>query len=289
MGREDAKPLIAFQVITDTHVTADPDHLYNRNFEQALRDIAANAPDSVGIMHAGDVTDHGFPGEYEEFQRIVELYKEKLPPIYAATGNHDVGLGVWDSRLGNFLAATGMKGAYHEHRLNGYSFLFLGTEQGLELFCDLSEEQLDWLDARLGEAASDGKPAFVFLHQPLMNTTAGSLEEQHWYGVTQDDELKAILAKHPRAILFTGHGHWEMGAARNYYDGEGKLPAMFNAASVAYLWTDEDIRKEGSQGYYVEVYEDRVLVKGRDFAAGTWVEPAQYELPLQPLFSVNES
>ncbi|MFD0674236.1 metallophosphoesterase family protein [Cohnella sp. GCM10027633] len=289
MRQEGAKPRLSFQVITDTHVTADPDHLYNRNFEQALRDIAANAPDSVGIMHAGDVTDHGFPGEYEEFRRIGALHAEKLPPIYAATGNHDVGLGIWESRIGSFLMATGMSAAYHEHRIEGYSFLFLGTEQGLELFCHLSEEQLGWLDARLEEAASAGKPAFVFLHQPLKNTTAGSMEGQKWYGVTQDVELKAVLAKHPRAILFTGHGHWEMEAARNAYDGEGKLPAMFNAASVAYLWTDEDIRREGSQGYYVEVYEDRVLVKGRDFAAGAWLESARYEVSLSSRASVSEA
>lgn len=280
MRQDGAELRLTFQVITDTHVTADPDHLYNRNFEQALRDIAANAPDSVGIMHAGDVTDHGFPEEYAEYRRIRDRYKEKLPPIYAATGNHDVGLGVWESRLGNFLAATGMPAAYHAHEIEGYPFLFLGTEQGLELFCQLSEEQLEWLDAKLDEAEGAGKPAFVFLHQPLKNTTAGSMEEQRWYGVTQDDEVKAILAKHPRAILFTGHGHWEMEAARNFYDGEGTLPAMFNAASVAYLWTDEDLRKEGSQGYYVEVYDDRVLVKGRDFAAGAWVKSGQYEVDL---------
>ncbi|RKP51421.1 metallophosphoesterase [Cohnella endophytica] len=287
MSQSVNKPLLAFQVITDTHVTADPNHLYNRNFEQALRDIAANSPDSVGIMHAGDVTDHGFPGEYEELRRISELYKDKLPPLYMATGNHDVGLGFWKSRLGNFLDATGMPAAYHEHWLEGYAFLFLGTEQGLELFCDLSEAQLGWLDAKLGEAASSGMPAFVFLHQPLKNTTAGSMEAQKWYGVTQDDELKAILAKYPRTFLFTGHGHWDMEALRNHVDGEGKLPAMFNAASVAYLWTDEDKRKEGSQGYYVEVYEDRVHVKGRDFAAESWVKSAQYEVSLRPIISVS--
>ncbi|MOA53738.1 hypothetical protein D3C78_1772400 [compost metagenome] len=53
---------------------------------------------------------------------------------------------------------------------------------------------------------------------------------------------------------------------------------MFNAASVGYLWTDEDEHKEGSQGYYVEVYQDRVLVKGRDFKRSQWVEAAQFQV-----------
>ncbi|MBB6674645.1 metallophosphoesterase family protein [Cohnella nanjingensis] len=271
------RPLLAFQVITDTHVTADPDHAYNRNLDRALADIAAHAEESRGIMHVGDVTDHGLAEEYDAFARIWRRYADRLPDIRFATGNHDVGLGVWDERLHRFLAATGMPGPYHDYRIEGYPFLFLGTEEGLELFCSLSERQLAWLDAKLGEVSRD-RPAFVFLHQPLKDTVAGSLEAQRWYGVEQDETLKAVLAKHPHAIVFTGHTHWEMDAPHTFYDGGGTLPPMFNAASVAYLWTDEDERKEGSQGYYVEVYRDRVLVRGRDFTRGTWVENARFEI-----------
>ncbi len=283
MGRDGfdgraGRPLLSFQVLTDTHVTADPQHVHNRNLERALRDIAENAADSRGIMHVGDVTDHGFPEEYEELARIWRQYGERLPKMRFATGNHDIALGKWEARLGRFLEATGMAGAYHEHRIEGYSFLFLGTEKGLELYCSLSEEQLKWLDAKLGEEADSGRPAFVFLHQPLKNTVAGSRESQGWHGVEQDEELRETLAKHPHAILFTGHTHWELEAPGAYYDGEDRLPAMFNAASVGYLWTDDDEHKDGSQGYYVEVYSDRVRVRGRDFERGAWIEGARFEV-----------
>nr|WP_028612642.1 metallophosphoesterase [Paenibacillus harenae] len=271
-------PLLAFQVITDTHVTSDPEHAHNRNFERALKDMIANQTGSCGIMHAGDVTDHGFPEEYEELRRIWNDHKDDLPELYFTTGNHDVGLGVWQDRLSRFLSATDMTAPYHDHWIHGYHFIFLGTEKGLELFCDLSEDQLKWLDAKLGEEASPERPAFVFLHQPLKDTVAGSFEAQNWFGVTQDSELKAVLSKHRHAILFTGHTHWELDAAHNFRDGDGRLPAMFNAASVGYLWTDGDEHKDGSQGYYVEVYEDRVLVRGRDFAQGAWVEAAQFQV-----------
>ncbi|MBW5448760.1 metallophosphoesterase [Cohnella sp. CFH 77786] len=278
MHTDVTRPLLSFQVITDTHVTVDPNHPYNLNLERALQDIAENAPGSCGIMHAGDVTDHGFPAEYEEMKRIWNRWNDRLPPLYFTMGNHDVALGEWSSRLSDFLTATGMTAAYHDHWICGYHFIFLGTEQGLELFCKLSEEQLAWLDAKLGEDASPGKPVFVFLHQPLKDTVAGTVEPHKWYGVTEDEELKRVLSKHRQAILFTGHGHWELGSPLTYYDGAGKLPAMFNAASVAYLWTDEDERKEGSQGYYVEVYADHVRVRGRDFSTGKWVEAAQFRV-----------
>ncbi|MFC4812315.1 metallophosphoesterase family protein [Paenibacillus sp. GCM10023250] len=278
-GTRPGERLLRFQVITDTHVRADADHLYNRRLERALADIAETAPDSAGIMHVGDVTDHGFPDEYAEFRRIWDAHRARLPELRLTMGNHDVGLGVWDARIANFLSATAMPAPYHEHRIGGVQFLFLGTETNHELYASLSGEQLAWLAAKLGEGASSELPAFVFLHQPLLDTVAGSRTGQNWHGVMQDAELKAVLAAHRgRAILFTGHTHWEMEAAHTYYAGDDALPPMFNAASVAYLWTDADERKEGSQGYDVEVYRDRVVVRGRDFERGAWIEGARYEL-----------
>ncbi|KAI7251650.1 hypothetical protein KC345_g11559, partial [Hortaea werneckii] len=127
-------------------------------------------------------------------------------------------------------------------------------------------------------AAAQEQPVFLFLHQPLKDTVAGSLESQEWYGVTQDKELRSILSKYPQTLLFTGHTHWELEVDNTMYPGSGEAATMFNAASVAYLWTNADEHKTGSQGFYVEVYADKVLVRGRDFTTGTWVESAQYEV-----------
>lgn len=277
-GRRGKEILLAFQVITDTHVRADEQHTHNINLERVLQDIAANGAGSVGIMHAGDVTDHGFPEEYEAWNRIWERFGGALPPLYVTMGNHDVALGNWEARLGQFLRGTGAEGIYHDHWVDGYHFIFLGTEEGLELFSSLSEKQLAWLDNKLGENGAVDQPAFVFLHQPLLNTVAGSYEAQRWYGVVQDAELRAVLARHPQAILFTGHTHWELDAQSTSFGLRGEGPAMFNAASVAYLWTDDDEHKDGSQGFYVEVYRDHVLVRGRDFTRGEWVEAAQFRV-----------
>ena len=53
---------------------------------------------------------------------------------------------------------------------------------------------------------------------------------------------------------------------------------MFTAASVAYLWTDADEYLEGSQGYYVDIYPTHIVIRGRDFAAGRWLEQASWTL-----------
>ncbi|OWA33527.1 hypothetical protein B9G55_22530 [Saccharibacillus sp. O16] len=183
---------------------------------------------------------------------------------------------LWERRMNRFAQGTGEAAPYHDHWLGGYHFIFLGSESPHPKDCDLSPGQLDWLRERLSEEASPDKPIFIFLHQPLKNTVAGSLEEQGWYGVNQDAELKQVLAAYPQAILFSGHTHWQLEAKRMVYDGQGVLPAMFNASSVAYLWTDNDEHLTGSEGLQVEIYTDRVVVRGRDFVRGAWIEGAAH-------------
>ncbi|KQY79936.1 metallophosphoesterase [Paenibacillus sp. Root52] len=343
-------PLASFQVITDTHVRDDADHIHNRHLEQALADIATFSQGSSGIMHVGDVTDRGLPGEYRELERILKQHAENLPDIRYTVGNHDIGAIVfqdpplplmamtsaevaelleqdkhveptitqtraesaalveqlsrglytvpahvssegkpvpseiepitiaelWHRRLSDFEVTTGMKRSYHDHWINGYHYIFLGTEQPHPKDCELSAEQLVWLELTLSEHAMPDHPIFLFLHQPLMNTVAGSMKEQGWYGVNQDAELKAVLTQYPQAILFTGHTHWQLEAQRTMYDGEGHMPTMFNASSVGYLWTDQDEHLEGSEGLHVEIYKDRVVVKGRNFVTGEWIEGAEF-------------
>ena len=64
--------------------------------------------------------------------------------------------------------------------------------------------------------------------------------------------------------------------AANMKERDDKLPTIFNTASVAYLWSDAQACIEGAQGYYVKVYEDKVLVLGRDFGKEQWLASAQY-------------
>ncbi|WP_179218685.1 metallophosphoesterase [Saccharibacillus sp. O23] len=183
---------------------------------------------------------------------------------------------LWERRMARFAEGTGEAAPYHDHWLGGYHFIFLGSESPHPKDCDLSGAQLEWLRDRLGEDASADKPIFVFLHQPLKNTVAGSTEAQGWHGVNQDAALSEALAAYPQAILFSGHTHWQLEAARTMFDGHGRMPSMFNASSVAYLWTDGDEHLTGSEGLQVEVYADRVVARGRDFVRREWIGGAEY-------------
>jgi len=142
----------------------------------------------------------------------------------------------------------------------------------------LVAEQLRWLKNKLEEKGCFRRADLYLLASTAQKSVAGSYEEQQWHGVEEDEDLRAVLTGYPQAILFTGHTHWELEAGHTYFDGDGQLPAMVNAVSTAYLWTDEDQHKDGSQGLFVDVYENRVLVRGRDFANAAWVESARYEI-----------
>lgn len=279
-GIEKEKPAVSFEVITDMHVQGDKNHVHNKNFEDALKDMVALNPDSDGLMTIGDNTENGTEAQFKELGRIFNLYKDQLPEAYFVQGNHDVRWGDWTQFSELFAKYTNMTSSYYNAWINGYQFIFIGTEKGLKDYSYLSETQLKWLDEKLSE--SQGKPTFIFHHQPLKNTVSGAndgyLKSNYWYGVRQDKELKMILAKHPQSILFSGHTHWDLGSKDTMYNA--KYATMFNAGATSYLWTDSNTSKDGSQGFFVEVYDDKVLVKGRDFKNDTWIANAQYEVDL---------
>ncbi len=268
------------QVMSDIHINASDSHIHNRHFAAALADIQAVSPDSLGIFINGDIADHGLALEYEAYNRLLAA-AGTLPPVYAAIGNHDLSGGAaYETMLAAFLAGTGndSETVYFEREIGGYRFIFLGSEAA-GLNAELSRAQLDWLDETL-DKDSGGKPVFLFLHQGVMDTVAGTFEYQGWHGVNQTAQLKRILKDHPEVILFSGHSHWEMESAQSFKPADENFPTVLNTASAAYLWDDgcmsTNIGIEGSQGYYISIYEDAVVFRGRDFANGLWISSAQF-------------
>ena len=147
----------------------------------------------------------------------------------------------------------------------------------------MTEAQLDWFENRLKVLTENqpDKQIFVYLHQSLYNTIAGSFKGQGWNGVMQDARLREILKKYPQVYMFNGHSHWELNSVGNFHGATKDLPNIFNTASVGYLWSSYDKPTgeylRGSQGYYIRVYQDKVLVLGRDFEQGKYVSSACYE------------
>lgn len=285
--------LYGFQIFTDIHIN-DSVPLHATHFELALRDVLRNAPDSRAIVTIGDNTDNGLEAQWKRLNEIrASVLTDGTPAMYFAMGNHDRDYnGTYEAQVALFRNYTGMPGVYYTFEIEGNSFIVLGSERKGG-FAYLSDTQLSWLRTQL-EKASPDEPVFVFLHEPLKNTVSGSLAYlnptiQDWYGVEQDEELRGILDAYPNVLLFTGHTHWHFNTTQPMLYGNGKTANYFNSASVGYLWNDADEEVIGSQGYYVEVYENGIYVRGRDFANSLWTPAAQYFIPLGQASSVTPS
>lgn len=280
-------PSTSFFAISDTHIGST---YGEKHFRLMLKDAIALYPNGAPIYISGDITDHASASEYEQFMSIFnEVMAEAGAdptkyPLFLAIGNHD-----YPSAAGTFLQYATLPNGDHpsdtcyDFWLNGYHYIFLGGDNASGLEASFTEATLAWLDSKLAENRSKERPIFVFLHQPMYNTVSGSLPGEGWDGVTNETELQAVISKYPEIVMFNGHTHWEMNSKGNIFEGTDALPIYaFNCASVSYLWTAFNITSGenlyGSQGYAVDVYDGRIVVRGRDFIDSEWIAAAQYSI-----------
>lgn len=292
------KPALTFDVISDIHVqkwnTVSHDKL-----KRAMIDLQKAEPDAQALVINGDLGD-GMPGDYETLRRLIGSLPHPAPLFYNI-GNHEY-YKAWHDTDGyqsnsfpngeteqasqqRFLDFAGRKKLYEDAWVSGYHFIFLGSEHYLQFDPNvregawLSDDQLAWLEKTLADREKPDKPIFVFLHQPLPGTVAGSQTYGNIRSVIQHERLRAILEKHPQSILFSGHTHWELRSERTVWRNgftmvnSSSVYEPYNEADVAY-----DQEYDRSEGLTVEVYEDRVIIRGRDFANGAWIPEAQFEL-----------
>lgn len=299
-GHAAGEILSEFSVLSDLHVSTATSHsgkpdVYNTNFEKACRDIAAVSSSSDGIFIVGDITNSGLASEWRKAEEIMDSVGGMAKAFYAI-GNHDLyEIGTpYSQKIQDFLTYSGQDRVYYEVVTGGYHHLILGSQEqqtdtasptgntGVDAI--LHDDQLLWLDARLEAITEEtpGEPVFVYCHQSMYDTIAGSLKGQEWNGVRPESALREILAKYPQVILFNGHSHWVMQSYRNAYFSSNELPSVFNTSSVGYLWstTDREESVSGSQGYYVRVYADEVLILGRNFSDSAWIPEACYSIKI---------
>ncbi len=297
----DETPLYTYDVISDTHITTW-DSSMNKYFDLALKDIKQNDPTSSGIFLDGDMVDCGLDENYAKFFSVLDENKDGLPNIFYAIGNHEFMETTndpyshpnVDGRLQRWLDNTKEPNVYYDQYLNGQHFIVMGSEQTTyaDDDCYISETQFNWLRQKLAETKGKKEPIFLFLHQSMANTVAGSIGikgtdgAQGWYGMkpAQEAELRNILKDYPQVILYNGHSHWILESKYEMYDGKSSFASIFNTASAGYLWSDAGETIDGGQGLYVEVYKDKVLVKGRSFSNGNWIPKAFFCVDLNEKF-----
>lgn len=259
-------------------------HQYTKNASLDL----ANASEQIdALVMVGDITENGKGAEYQLILDYIAVAEDKIDNHIFSVGNHDVRLRAYSQVVDTFsefcLAANDKLDinalAYKEGKLsysyevNGYSFVVLNTDKSVFEESYFSDECLAWFDGELANATKDGKPVFVILHQPLKEThqiwnswnsaipNAGTVGKQ-------GDEIQAILNKYNNVFLITGHLHmgfdseWSIHQIDNFWG--------VNVPGIGPNNTDGDYNGPGLS-YMMEVYEDQVIFRARDFNLGKYV------------------
>ena len=275
-------------IISDIHIGRGDGTVSAENFKKMLNTAVSLNPEGIAIFIVGDMADGGTNTQFEEMMSLHAQVMEENGkdaskyPLFLTLGNHD-----YPSMTTTFLEYAKLPNGEnptdtsYDFWLNGYHYIFLGSDVSSGLYATLNEETLLWLDEKLNECRDESRPTFVFLHQPMYNTVSGSLPGENWNGVNNEEALRAVLKKYPEVMFFNGHTHWTMDSVGNIFEGTEELPIhIFNCASVSYLWsgfnTITGSNLDGSQGYYVEMYDGKVFVRGRDFITNEWISSAQY-------------
>jgi 3',5'-cyclic AMP phosphodiesterase CpdA len=272
--KHNRKPELVFPVISDVHIdngsTADME-----KFRSAMDQLNKVAPDQDAFVVVGDLTDYGYATEYDKFFNIYNEKKQAGVNSMFTMGNHDYwnGLSVKDAQA-RFLEKTGMESIYYHKEVNDYHFITLSPENsnthGL-----YTVDQINWLGEQLEEAEKDspGEPIFVFLHQHIKDTVYGS----DLWGTQENKELLYnTLKKYPQVITFSGHSHYPLEDPRTIHQ---KDFTSVGTSSVSYLELEpgklQGFHPQGyqdiSQGIVVEVYNNEVVIKKRDFHKDDWV------------------
>jgi Icc protein len=294
-----AVPALRFSVISDIHVEVGNNESV-RKTKQALNDLNAAVPNSDALVINGDLGQ----GTLNDYITLKNLLKNvPLPPnVLYTIGNHEYynafhnQNGKWSlntypngetekASQQRFLNYVGRPSLYDDAWISGYHFIMLGSEKyrqsDLSFKEDawLSNEQLKWLHQKLQADDQSGKAVFVFLHQPLPNTVAGSSIYFNGRGVVQHEKLKEILSQHPQVIFFSGHTHWELASKNTLIKDKF---TMVNSSSVYQPYDENDrpykLNQRRSEGLAVEVYPDKVLIQGRDFTKHSWIPQARFEI-----------
>ena len=239
------------------------------------------------VSNCGDMTNIGFenpkgtynPSEFAEYQRICNLHPNT--PVYGVCGNHDS----YNADIANYedklIEYTG-HGIRFTVEHEGDVFIFLGQPKASVLYVDgstLPVPELAWLQEQLSN--NKDKRCFVFIH-PYLTDDSGNPLGVHPVNIAPAPYVHNVivnaLKNHGRAVLFHGHAHFMPtmqvhDKTTNYTDKNG-FPSVHvpSLGWASYIDADNEMVKDISEGFgcLVDVYDDCIVVNGRDFVRNEW-------------------
>jgi 3',5'-cyclic AMP phosphodiesterase CpdA len=267
-------------VLSDTHIS-DVFPVTMQKARSSLADLSVVAPNADALVVVGDITEYGHQQDYGLFDLMLQTSPHPDRVLYAM-GNHEYMSGVAEAdaaRVQRFLDFAKVDNVYHATEVNGYPMVFLASITG-GFNATLGTAQLDWLEATLKACARPDRPTLLFCHQPI-------------YNVVEAARLRQILQATPNVIYVWGHWHTDLNwftqgpDTRLLSNQEGYWQVQ--APATTYCWqyahqpdgrVTQTFQADTRQGLVIDVYDDGVLVRGRDFSRHEWVPGFQATIPV---------
>lgn len=269
------KKLYSFGLLSDVHITLDT---AEDDFKAALTYLN----DTVDfICISGDLTYDGSEEQLGQYKAIVDAYAKI--PVYAAAGNHEH----YTSKSSGYLQNYTGYPLYFTIEKGEDVFIFVGVASATEgeMFAD---GELQWLYETL--EANRNKRCFLLEHILPVEGCGDVLALYPYTKMGMSNESLAFksLLKHYHNVIFC-HGHTHMKFYLQQYGTTANYDHIWGCHSVHVpsLAVPRDVDDTGlametiyadSEGYIVDVYENGIHLRGRDFVAGAFLPIASYWL-----------
>lgn len=295
--------LYSFGALSDVHVTYG--EFARERFINAIKFLTDEMKVAFTCI-SGDLTSTGTADQFRSYISATETAKAQCVReaiIHDTTGNHDVEQG---NATINYLQEYADGKEPYASRPLYYSFthgndVFImfgmtgwpGKNGNSVLF---SADSMAWLENTLN--ANKGKRIFLFEHCPYFTSADGVVTDgigavvglpppTGGYISSRNHDFMKLLSDNPNVIFFHGHTHIPFYRQADY-SGLNYAPDL--GVHIPSLATGREQNADGgwinnnseSWGYVVDVYENHIVLRGRDFVGEKFLPIATYCLDTTP-------
>ena len=262
--------LYSFGLLSDIHIDGDEnDEAFSiQDFSKELQYFNNENVDFIAIT--GDLTYDGRLQDYKKYKEIIQSNAQNKI-IIACTGNHDV-----LSEFSNWEEYVDSRGKYYEWTYNNDKFLILGLDKDDLSGQFITNEELNWLKEKLNQYRNQR----VFLLFHVYIDPVGNVNHLYPYeslsGVIGDKFID-MLTHFKNVIFLSGHSHLDYRLQKfaknaNISIDNSTCHRIHTPSASRPRTNDEGISSsdtyndlQGCEGAIVEVYENGLIIQGRDF------------------------
>lgn len=271
MGRK----LYSFGALSDVHIGI---RTATNDFTKALQYLSE---ETDFICISGDLIQDDNDSYKTEYKSLVDTYA--TVPVYACAGNHDAYNPAIETDISSY---TGHP-LYYSISHNDDVFIFVGVRSN-SAGSIFTQAELQWLYETL--ETNRNKRCFVFQHvrpEDGCGNALGIYTYDIWDG-TEQAVFESLLRHYKNVILFHGHSHLKFNLQQ--YNDLANIDKVFGCWSVHVPSITVPRSTESavnpslvalyaeSEGYVVDVYENGVHLRGRDFLKDEFLPIASYWL-----------